>query len=84
VNVITKFQIQLRDKYLNDVKSCPFDIESEYKGSLYGSDNADVKFECVSGVMVGSYVVKVAGPYQLMVRFKNNVLPSFPTGVTAS
>jgi hypothetical protein len=82
VGATTKFQIQLMDKYKNEIKSCPFD--NGYNGSLYGTSNVDVSFSCSNGTMTGAYVVKLAGPYQLLVRYKDNLAPGFPTGVTAS
>lgn len=53
-------------------------------GSLFGTSSAQVYFTCSGGKLVGQYRVPVAGDYQLLVTYENNIVPGFPTNVHAT
>jgi len=78
------FYLQLMDVEKNEVKSCPYLIQDHFLGSLFGTSSAQVYFTCSGGKLVGQYRVPVAGDYQLLVTYENNIVPGFPTNVHAT
>lgn len=83
VNQTAYFVLTLADKYGNDLGICPPDASAFY-GAVYGKSIQQVSMQCDAGKIKSTYILQTPGTYNLIVRFKDQIISGFPTTVTCS